>query len=48
METEERTEVSTSRKMTFAENLILMIKVFAAAGAVIGALWGLDHWVNAK
>lgn len=36
------------RKPTFAQNLIGAIKVFAIAGLVIAALWGLDRLVSSK
>ncbi len=36
------------RKMTFAANLILTIKIFAIIGAILGAVWGVDQWVSSK
>lgn len=34
------------RKMTFAENVILTIKVLAGFGFLGGALWGISLWVT--
>src|SRR5262249_45828849 len=33
------------KKLTFAENLRLTIKVFAIAGLILAALWGANHWI---
>ena len=38
----------TPRKLTFAENLILTIKVLAIAGLIMAALWGANHWTSPK
>ena len=57
MEPTEKTTVSevdstaenfAPRKMTFADNLILTIKVFAILGVILMALWGLDHWTSTR
>jgi hypothetical protein len=42
------TEVNGPRKMTFAENVILTIKVLAGFGLLGAALWGLSLWKAAK
>lgn len=34
------------RKMTFAENVILTIKVLAGFAFLGGALWGISLWVT--
>jgi hypothetical protein len=36
------------RKMTFAENVILTIKVLAGFGVLGAALWGIDLWTAVK
>ena len=36
------------RKMTIAENVILTIKILAAAALLIAALWGINHWTSAR
>ena len=38
------TEVYAPRKMTFAENVILTIKVLAGFGLLGAALWGISLW----
>jgi hypothetical protein len=42
------TEVYAPRKMTFAENLILTIKVLAGFGLLGAALWGISLWKAAR
>ena len=34
------------RKLTFAENSVLTVKVLAGAGLVLAALWGLSLWTS--
>ncbi len=34
------------RKLTFAQNVILTIKILAVAGFVLTALWGLSLWTS--
>ena len=36
------------RKMTFADNLILTIKIFAIAGAILAAVWGIAGWQSSS
>jgi hypothetical protein len=36
------------RKLTFAENAILTIKVLAVLGLIGAALWGINLWTSAK
>jgi hypothetical protein len=36
----------TPRKVTFAENVILTIKVFSVLGMVGAALWGMNLWTS--
>lgn len=36
------------RKMTFAENLILTIKVLAVLGLIGAAIWGIRLWKAAS
>jgi hypothetical protein len=36
------------RKLTFAENALLTIKVLAALGLIGFALWGISLWTSAK
>ena len=38
------TDANASRRMTFAENVILTIKVLAGFGLVGAALWGISLW----
>jgi len=40
---EQKTE-STPRKLTFAENAILTVKVLAIAAIIMGALWGINQF----
>ena len=35
------------RKLTFAENVILTMKVLAIAGLLIATLWGMNLWTTA-
>jgi hypothetical protein len=42
------TEVYRPRKMTFAENVILTIKVLAGFGLLGAALWGISLWNAAR
>ncbi len=37
-----------ARKLTFAENAVLTVKVLAGAGLVLAALWGLSLWTSAN
>ena len=34
------------RKLTFAENVILTLKVLAILGLIGAALWGANHWTS--
>jgi len=36
------------RRLTFAENVKLTIKVVAGGGLLIALLWGLNLWVSAR
>ena len=36
------------RRLTFAENVILTIKVLSGFGLLGAALWGIDLWTAAK
>jgi hypothetical protein len=36
------------RKMTFAENVVLTIKVLAGFGLLGAALWGIRLWTSAR
>ena len=36
----------TPRKLSFRENAVLTLKVFAGAGLVLVALWGLNLWIS--
>ena len=38
----------TPRKLTFAENAILTIKVLAGFGLLGAALWGINLWTSAE
>jgi hypothetical protein len=44
---EDADDRSMPRKLTFAENAILTVKVLVAAGLVLAALWGLSVWTAA-
>ncbi len=35
------------RKLTFAENVVLTVKVLVVAGLVLASLWGLSLWTAA-
>lgn len=35
-------------KMTFAENVVLTIKLLGGFGLAGAALWGLDLWISAR
>lgn len=35
------------RKLTFAENAVLTIKVLAGAALLLGAIWGINTWTAA-
>ncbi len=37
----------TPRNLTFAQNVVLTIKVLADAGLLIASLWGLTLWTSA-
>jgi hypothetical protein len=41
------TDANGTRKITFAENVILTIKVLAGFGALGAALWGISLWKTA-
>jgi hypothetical protein len=47
METKQDTSASTPRKMTFAENAIMTLKVLAIAALILGGLWGMNQ-INAR
>lgn len=36
----------TPRKLTFAENAILTVKVLVGAALLMGALWGINAWIS--
>ena len=36
------------RRLTFAENAILTIKVLAVGGLLFALLWGLNVWTSAQ
>ena len=36
------------RKLTFAGNIIVTIKILAGFGVAGAALWGLDQWASAR
>lgn len=36
------------RKLSFAENAMLTVKVLAALGLIGGAIWGIDMWTMPK
>lgn len=36
------------RKVTFGENVILMIKLFSVLGLLGAALWCIDLWMTAR
>jgi hypothetical protein len=36
------------RHLSFAENVILTIKVLAGAGLVLAALWGMNVWTSVQ
>ncbi len=36
------------RKLSFAENVILTIKMLAVAAVVLAALWGINVWTAGK
>lgn len=42
------TDAQRTRKMTFAENVILTIKILVGFGMLGMALWGVDVWTAAK
>ena len=42
------TNLHAPRKMTFAENVILTIKVLAGFGLLGAALWGISLWTAVK
>jgi len=44
METKEDLSASMPRKLTFAENAILTLKVLAIAAVILGAIWGANQW----
>lgn len=44
MKQDETAPGQTPRKMTFAENMILTIKVLAGFGVLGAALWGIQVW----
>ena len=44
VEVDDATVVNGPRKMTFAENVILTIKVLAGFGLLGAALWGISFW----
>jgi hypothetical protein len=39
-------ERHTPRKLTFAENALLTVKVLLGAGLMLVALWGLNLWIS--
>ena len=41
-------DVHAPRKLTFAENLIVTIKILAGFGLLGAALWGIELWTSAK
>lgn len=47
-ETADAPEAYSSRKMTFAENVILTIKLLAGFGLLGAVLWGVSLWTLAK
>ena len=42
------TDANGPRKMTFAENVILTIKVLTGFGLLGAALWGISVWKSAS
>ena len=46
-EVADTTEAHAPRKLTFAENAILTVKVLAGFGLMGAALWGISLWNNA-
>jgi hypothetical protein len=36
----------TPRKLTFAENAVLTVKVLVVAGLILAVIWGLKVWVT--
>ena len=43
---EEASETHMPRNLSFAENLVLTLKVLGGAGLVISALWILSRWTS--
>ncbi len=41
-------EAHAPRELSFRENVILTIKVFAIIGLAGAVIWGLNHWTSAK
>ena len=46
-ETDSAKDVHEPRHLTLRENVILAIKVFALAGVLGAALWGINLWTSA-
>jgi hypothetical protein len=36
------------RKLSFAENVVLTIKVLTVAAVLVAALWGINVWTSAR
>ncbi len=36
------------RKLTFAENVILTVKILGALGLVVAMVWGISLWTSSK
>jgi hypothetical protein len=45
---ENRADEYAPRRLTFAENAMLTIKVLAAGGLLFALLWGLNIWTSAR
>jgi hypothetical protein len=49
MEPTQQTNESTDhapRKLTFAQNVILTVKVLGGAALILAALWGANQWTS--
>ena len=48
MNTNKETQTTSPRKLTFAENAIMTVKVLVGFGLLGAALWGINLWTSAR